>query len=159
TGTTRWRREVATEIASEPVVSGSVVYVVATQIQGQQVTESGLVEALDSQTGAVRWQRALAATPSSPAIANGQVFVMASQQFGGHLLALSASDGSVMWDYTADAPVSIGGDTENGGPTAPLVHNHLVYVQATDREASGVANLALLALNAGDGTVAWRYQT
>jgi outer membrane protein assembly factor BamB len=161
TGAPRWRREVATEIASEPVVASSTVYVVASLAQGggQQFQETGLVEALDSQSGAVRWQRAVDATPSSPAVADGQVFVMASQQFGGHLLALSANDGSVIWDYTADAPISIGGDTENGGPTAPLVHNHLVYVQATDREASGTANLALLALNTRDGSVAWRYQT
>jgi outer membrane protein assembly factor BamB len=137
------------------VVAGSMVYVTAYV----QQTQSYLVETLDRQTGTVRWQRALDGRPSLPAVANGQVFVMTSQQFGGHLLALSASDGSVLWDYASDAPVSIGGDTANGGSTAPLVRNHLVYMQATDRDPSGVANLALLALNTGDGTVAWRYQT
>jgi outer membrane protein assembly factor BamB len=162
TGATRWRREVASEIVSEPVVSGAVLYVSAAVFavgSGSPPPESGLVEALDSQTGAVLWRRALDATPLPPTVVNGQVFVMTSQQFGGHVLALSASDGSIIWDYASDAPVSIGGDTENGGSTAPLVRNNLVYVQATDRDPSGGANLALLALNTRDGSVAWQYQT
>jgi outer membrane protein assembly factor BamB len=158
TGTTRWRREVATEIVSEPVVSGSRVYVTAWVSQGLQYTESYLVEALDSQTGTVRWQRALTGRPSLPVVANGQVFVLASQQAGGHVLAFSASDGSVMWDHTFNAGLIIGDDTTNGGPDALLVHNDLVYVQASTRDASGVANLALFALRTHDGSVAWRYQ-
>jgi outer membrane protein assembly factor BamB len=159
TGTTRWRREVATEIVNEPVVSGSMVYVTAYVAQGQQYTESHLVEALDSQTGTVRWQRALDGRPSLPVVANGQVFVEAGQQFGGHVLALSASDGSVLWDHTFDVGLSIGDDTTNRGSTAPLVRNQLVYVQGSSRDASGVAHLAVFALSTRDGSVAWRYQT
>jgi outer membrane protein assembly factor BamB len=163
TGTTRWRSEVATEIENEPVVSGSMVYVTASVIPHPVPelgpTSSGLVVALDRQTGTVRWQRALDDRLSLPAVTNGQVFVMVSQQFGGHLLALNASDGSVMWDHTFDVGLAIGDDTKNGGSTAPLVRNHLIYVQASSRDASGIAHLALLALNTRDGSVAWRYQT
>jgi outer membrane protein assembly factor BamB len=163
TGTTRWRREVATEIENEPVVSGSMVYVTASVIP-QPVpelgpTSSSLVDALDSQTGTVRWQRALDDRLSLPAVANGQVFVVVSQQVGGHLLALSASDGSVMWDHPFDVGLTFGDDTKNGGSTAPLVRNQLAYVQGSSRDASGVAHLALFALNTRDGSAAWRYQT
>jgi outer membrane protein assembly factor BamB len=163
TGATRWRTEVATEIENEPVVSGSMVYVTASVIP-QPVpelgpTSSGLVVALDRQTGTVRWKRALDDRLSLPSVVNEQVFVMVSQQFGGHLLALNASDGSVMWDHTFDVGLTIADDTKNGGSAAPLVHTHLVYVQGNTRDASGVAHLALLALSTRDGSVAWRYQT
>ena len=144
TGATRWRREVATEIGDEPVVSGSMVYVTASVIPQPlpelRPTSSGLVVALDRQTGTVRWQRALDDRLSLPAIANGQVFVMVGQQFGGHLLALNASDGSVMLDHTFDVGLALADDTQNRGSIAPLVRNHLVYVQGSSRDASGVAH-------------------
>jgi outer membrane protein assembly factor BamB len=160
TGKVRWRREVGTEPAGEPVVDGSTVYVSASVLpaEGQQSqVESGLLEALDVRTGAVRWQRALEGTPSMAASADGRVFVMASRQFSGHLLALDASDGAVAWDYTSDAPLTPG--DQNGESNAPLVVDGRVYVQATERNGDGTANLKLLALNARDGSVAWQHQT
>src|SRR5260221_2366145 len=160
TGKVRWRREVGTEPAGEPVVVGSTVYVSASVLpaQGQQSqVESGLLEALDVRTGAVRWERALEGTRSMAASADGRVFVMASQQFGGHLLSLGANDGAVAWDYTSDAPLSRG--NQNGESNAPLVVDGRVYVHATERNGDGTANLNLLALNAREGSVAWRHQT
>lgn len=162
TGNVRWRREVGTDLAGEPVVDGSAVYASASvfQQQGQQpLVESGLLEALDTQTGTVRWQRALEDTPSMAASADGRVFVMASHLFAGHLLALNASDGSVAWDYTSDAPLSRGGDEQNGGSNAPLVVGGRVFAQAAERDAGGAANLKLVVLNARDGSMAWQHQS
>lgn len=164
TGKLRWRRELGGgfEFAGELVVDGATVYasLSAERAQGQPLpAESGMVKALDVQSGKVRWQRALQDTPSMVASADGRVFVMASQQFGGHLFALNASDGSVAWDYVSDAPLSRGGDAQNGPSNAPTVVGGRVYAQATERNADGTANLKLLALNAGDGSVAWQRQT
>lgn len=162
TGHARWRHEAGTELVGEPVAVGSVVYASFSilQTQGQQSTESALVMALDSRTGSPRWTAALSGQPTMPAVMDNQVFVMTHQPFGGgHLFALSASDGSIMWDHTSGVPLSRGGDTENGGSTAPLAVNHLVYAQGTNRTPDGSANLALLALNERDGSVAWHYET
>jgi outer membrane protein assembly factor BamB len=163
TGQTRWRHDVGTgtELSGEPMVVASAVYVSSSvyQTRGQQPVQSGLVEALDRESGTVLWRRALDDPPTMPAALDGRVLVMTSRQFGGHLLALSANDGSIVWDYPSGAPLARGGDLENGWSTAPIVSDHLVYVQAAARDAGGGAQLTQLAINARDGSVAWQYAT
>jgi outer membrane protein assembly factor BamB len=162
TGTARWRREVGTEIAGEPVVDGATIFVSASvvQTQGQAVpVVTGLLAVLDAQTGAVRWQKALEATPSMAASAGGRVYVLMSQQFAGHLLALDTNNGSVAWDYASDAPLARGGDVENGQSDAPLAVAGRVYVQGAKRNADGTADLNLLAVDGRDGHVAWQHLT
>ncbi|HEU5349148.1 MAG TPA: PQQ-binding-like beta-propeller repeat protein, partial [Ktedonobacterales bacterium] len=164
TGKLRWRQEVGESIdfAGGLVVDGSSVYVslsVAKAPGQRPEAASGLVVALDIQTGVVRWRRPIEGTPSMAASADGRVFVMAMHQSGGHLLALNAADGSVVWDYTSDAPLSRGGDVENSRSNAPLITGDRVYIQATERNPDGGATLKLLALNAGDGSVVWQHQS
>ena len=167
TGRTRWRHEVAggseSELVGEPVVDGTTVYlsseVFQTQGEGQPPVESGLVEALDGKTGAVRWRKALDFVPTMPAVQDGRVFVMASGQSAGHLLALSASDGSVLWDNRAVGQLARGGDTDNGETTAPVVAGSLVYASAVERDPDGSADMVVTAFNMSDGSVAWRYDT
>jgi outer membrane protein assembly factor BamB len=161
TGAARWRREIGTEIAGEPVVDGATVFVSATVLQAQGQAPpalSGLLEALDVRTGAVRWQRPLEDTPSMPASAAGRVFVMVNQQLAGDLLALDASNGSLAWNYSS-GPLTRGGDVENSRSDAPLVVADRVYVQTTERNSDGAASLSLLALNASNGHMAWQHDT
>jgi outer membrane protein assembly factor BamB len=162
TGRLRWRRELGTELNGAPVVDGATVYVSASVLHAenqQAPTESGLVAALDTQTGAVRWQRALDAPPSMVASAAGRVYLIMSEQFAGHALALNANDGSSAWDYASDAPLTRGGDAENGASSAPLVVDGRVLVEATERAADGSGQLKLVALNAENGHTAWQHQT
>ena len=122
TGTLRWRRELGTELNGAPVVDGATVYISASVLhtENQQApTESGLLAALDTQTGAVRWQRALDAATGMAASAAGRVYLIMSEQFAAHALALNANDGSIAWDYTSDAPLTRGGDAENSASSAP----------------------------------------
>ncbi len=162
TGTLRWRRELGTELNGAPVVDGATVYISASVLhtENQQApTESGLVAALDTQTGAVRWQRALDAPPGMVASAAGRVYLIMSEQFAAHALALNANDGSIAWDYTSDAPLTRGGDAENSASSAPLVVGGRVLVEATERAADGSGQLKLVALDADNGHVAWQRQT
>jgi outer membrane protein assembly factor BamB len=75
------------------------------------------------------------------------------------VLALDAADGSVRWDYASDAQLSRGGVAQNGRSDAPQVVAGQVYVEATERDTKEGAQLKLLALDAGNGRVAWQYQT
>jgi outer membrane protein assembly factor BamB len=172
TGQERWRREVGSMLAWEPVVDGSTVYVSASVVpalttQGQPLpgqplpAVTGLVEALDTRTGDVRWSRALptAPDPSMATSADGRVFVIANRQSAGDVLALDASDGSVRWDYASDALLTRGGGLLYAGPNAPQVVAGQVYVETTERDAREGAQLKLLALDAGSGRVAWQHQT
>jgi outer membrane protein assembly factor BamB len=161
TGAARWRREIGTEPAGPPVVDGSTVYASAlvAQESGNPGTVTGLLDALDAQTGKARWERTLDATPSMATAADGRVYVLMREQFSGHLLALDARDGSVIWDYASDAPLSGGGETANGATNGPLVAGGRVYVWATDRKADGTANSRLVALDARNGSVVWQRQT
>jgi outer membrane protein assembly factor BamB len=166
TGTVRWRRELGTEIEGEPVVDGSAVYVsvLVQGTQGQQPpTQSGLLAALDVQTGAVRWQRALDDTPSMATSADGRVFVIVRHAIAGiccdsHLLALGAPDGGVRWDFTIPGGLlARGDDLENGRSNAPIVIGGHIYVLESERSADGTANERLLALNVADGSLAWQH--
>lgn len=166
TGAVRWRREVGTDIEGEPVVDGSAVYVSALvlQTQGQQPpAQSGLLAALDVQTGAVRWQRALDDTPSMAASADGRVFVIVRHAVAGiccdsHLLALDAPDGGVRWDFTIPGGLlARGDDLDNGGSNAPLVVGGHVYALEAAWNADGTAIQHLLALNVSDSSLAWQH--
>ena len=163
TGQTRWRQELdarhENEIAGPPVVVDSMVYLSAGvyQTSGQQ----GLVAAFDAQSGSVRWSKALADSPNMPAVTGGNVLVLTKQAqgFTGHLLALRASDGSTAWDYASAVPLARGGDLDNAYSTAPVVSGSRAFVQATNRNPDGGANMVQLAVNLHDGSLAWQFET
>jgi outer membrane protein assembly factor BamB len=165
TGQLRWRHTVDpegdTKSVEQPVVSSSTVYLSASRYrrQGAQEVEAGLVEALDSRTGAVRWDKELPLPPTMAAVAGEQLFVMTRQTFSGHLVALSTQTGSTLWTYATDAPLMRGGDADNGWSSAPLVRGQRVYAQAVERFPDGGPDVVQLAVNMGDGTLAWKYDT
>lgn|GEM_PF-1804456 len=161
TGKTRWRHEAGVELEGAPTVANGVVYLGSSVLQEHAAVPSGQIESLDSQNGSVRWQKALNDIPATPLLMNGHLFVMTNQLSGfeGHILALNTTDGSVIWDYASDVPLSGGGETDLGGPTPPVIVGQHIYVQATERNVDGTANLLLLAINIGNGSVAWQYAT
>jgi outer membrane protein assembly factor BamB len=167
TGQLRWRHTVDpeddTKSVEQPVVSGSTVYLSVSRYrgrgQGAQQVEAGLVEALDSRTGAVRWDKELPLPPTMAAVSGEQLFVMTKQIFSGQLVALSTQTGSTLWTYATDAPLNRGGDADNGWSSAPVVSGQRVYAQAVERFPDGGADVVQLAVNMGDGTLAWKYDT
>jgi outer membrane protein assembly factor BamB len=163
TGQTRWRQELdaghESEIAGLPVVDGSTVYLSAGVYQ--TAGQGGVVAAFDAQSGKVRWSKPLTDTPDMPAVAGGDVFVLTKQAqgFAGRLLALRASDGSTAWDYASDVPLVRGGDLDNAYSTAPVVSGDLAFPQAIERNPDGGADVAQLAIDTKDGSLAWQYET
>lgn len=166
TGHLRWRHDVdskqITQIQGQPVVSGSSVYlsVVIFHIEGGQESTSGLVQVLDSQTGALRWQTALSNVPTMVTVVDGRALVMTGQEVSGygHLLALSAQNGSLLWDYTTNGLINRGGDVVNGWSSAPVVSGQLAYPQTVERVTDAGAEIAQLAINTSDGSLAWKYE-
>jgi outer membrane protein assembly factor BamB len=161
TGRTRWRHEVGSGISGEPVISGGVVYLSAhiAMTQGGQFAQSGLVQALDARTGALRWQHTLAAAASMPAVSGSLVMLIVGNQAGGHLVALSAQDGTVRWDYLSAAPINRGDAAGYIGSIAPLVLGQLVYARAPESDQHGDTHIVLVAVHVGDGSLAWQYDT
>lgn len=133
-----------------PFEHDGVVYV-GTAYDTPTATGLGAIEALDVTTGALRWRRdvegAIAGTAAADA---GVVYLTASQQTAGgqgqgqgFAEALDARDGSVRWRTSLDA-----------SPSPPAAAGGRMYLFLTRQYPGGGT---LLALNAADGTTAWRY--
>jgi outer membrane protein assembly factor BamB len=133
-----------------PFEHDGVVYV-GTAYDTPAATGLGAIEALDAATGAVRWQRAVeGAIAGTPAVDAGVVYLTASQQTTrgqgqgqGFAEALDARDGSVRWRTSLDA-----------SPSPPAAAGGRMDLFLTRQYPGGGT---LLALNAADGTTAWRY--
>ena len=83
----------------------------------------------------------LLATMSSPAVVDGVVY-MGSQ--GGSIYAVNASNGSLLWNYTAVWSVV-------GDQSSPAVVNGIVYIGSDDHN--------VYALNATNGAKLWNFTT
>ena len=175
TGHLLWRHVTARPddnigLDNEPVAANGVVYLASDVIpkSAQPQPATGLVEALDSRSGSVRWTKALPSV-SSPGMADGLVILLS----GNALVALHTSDGSVAWTFTPSARVagqwsllSSGSGQPNGaydvtgGSPAPVVANHLIFVEATAIAADGVtgAGSSWFAVKTSDGSLAWQSQ-
>lgn len=166
-GQLRWRHDTGWRATGEPVITGSMIYVSAFIHGGP---EAGVVEALDRRSGKLLWRRPfLGPTPGTPVVVGDRVFlfVAADSRYSWQLLALNASDGSIVWDHKDDSPLfyrtnisllppgyvpDIGlSPREALNVPAPLVGNQLVYVPSK--------YFKLLALAASDGKLVWEHAT
>jgi alcohol dehydrogenase (cytochrome c) len=111
---------------------------------------------IDAATCAEKWRTERVSPRPSPlgaargfAYLDGRLFRGTSD---GHVLALDASDGRIIWDveiHVADVPgVSI--------PMAPIAANGLVYIGNAGGDQTGVTG-HVYALDASDGHVVWRF--
>ncbi len=121
------------------------------RISGDPVAAEGRIYTIDSRAkvaavsaaGQVLWQRALTSPAdksddaSGGGLATSGGVVYATTGFG-ELVALKASDGSIVWRQRLDAPAA----------GAPTVANGLVYVVSRDSHA--------WAINALSGRIAWQ---
>ena len=107
-------------------------------------TQEGSVYALDPKTGAVLWQTAVGAPVArSVAVADGTIYL----GLGGELVAVSASDGSVLWRAAVAEDGTIGTPTAVGG--------RVFAATGLDGEDPGSRGIGMV--DAATGDVGWRY--
>jgi alcohol dehydrogenase (cytochrome c) len=134
-----------TSLQTGPLVVHGVMY----------FTTDTISYAIDAATCAERWKLVRhSETPSIVAVhrgfayLNGRLFRGTSD---GHVIALDANDGRLLWDQVIDAKapgVSL--------PMAPIAANGLVYIGNAGGDQSGVTG-HVYALDANDGHVAWKF--
>lgn len=137
TGKERWSVNIRPEDEKDPVIGGGVAF-----DSGILYATPGYDElvALDAANGAVKW-RANLPSPSraAPTVANGRVFVTT---LSNTLLALNATDGSVLWEFAG-----LASSTALIGAASPAASGDLVVPAFSSGE--------LYAIRAGNGSVAW----
>src|SRR5215469_6799102 len=107
-GQLRWRQDAGSHVTGEPVIAGSTIYASSFFLGGP---EAAVVEALDRQSGKLLWSRPFLGTtpetPGPPAVVGDKLFLFAlpALRNSWRLLALNASDGSLVWDHTEDSPL------------------------------------------------------
>jgi outer membrane protein assembly factor BamB len=129
--TLAWSQSIIVEYAS-PVVANGLLYI-----------ETGSVfEAYNITTGALQWQDTFRGIAPVAAVAQGIVYIAATDSSGshGHLYALNARSGQLLWEFTSNGTNSY---------TNPVVVNGIVYTTWDDD--------VLYAINARSGKVLWTF--
>lgn len=136
-GKNLWRVSVRKIAEKDEVISGGVSF-----SGGVLYVTSGYDEllAVDPANGKIYWRAPLnAPSRAAPTILDGRVFV---STLNNSIMAFSATDGSLLWDYTG-----ISGTTSLLGAAAPAAMPELVIPAFSSGE--------IMALRAGNGSVAW----
>ncbi|MGE5689623.1 MAG: PQQ-binding-like beta-propeller repeat protein, partial [Pseudomonadota bacterium] len=163
----KWTATLGGDVSSTPAISGGAVYVTDWgEFEPSKIFSlGGSLTKLDAKTGGVLWTRRIdsyagepagAVSRTSPVVADGVVYV--GDQNGGHMLAIDAATGNLIWN-TAIA---------NPGPftiitQSPIIHDGVLYFGAASLEELFVAFGApccsfrgsVQALDAKTGAVKW----
>ncbi len=131
-----WRFETLGRVDSTPVIDRDLV------IFG---SADGAVYALDAVTGRMRWRFATSAeVVHAPIVFNDTVYFVNANDI---VMAISRADGTQRWRYRRTAP---GGITLSG---------HAGLLRVAGRIYTGFSDGNVVALDAGDGSVAWEQDT
>lgn len=119
-------------------------------------TSDGFVIALNPGDGSVRWRTQVASKTEAPKIIPDVNELVLDQNVlyagsGPYVAALNASDGSVRWRSPAL------GQSAAGGINAATIMNLQVVQNTIYVQPLGSPPFVVLALNAGDGSVRWRF--
>jgi len=173
----KWTQQLHGDISATPAVVGGVVYVpdwgqwAPYPGYGTPNTTStgGYLTAMDENSGAIIWQRRIdsyagepagAVSRTSPAVVNGVVYI--GDQNGAHLLAINASNGTLLWS-TQINPHPLAIITQS-----PMVYGGVIYVGAASTEEGAAANPkyqccsfqgSFSAVNATTGQILWTFHT
>ena len=118
-----WSFETGGEIRSSPTVVDDTVYI---------FSESGVLYALDAETGNKEWEFVTAhkkedSAYSSPQVVDGKVYISAESESSGCLYALDKEDGSEIWDTPFKSDSSMAG-------SSPTVADGTVFVASSNFE-------------------------
>ncbi len=135
TGAPVWSVPVTRFTIGEPTIDGSVVYLGDCD---------GVMFAIDLTSGAELWSKSGLGNciGTSAAAGDGRIYFGSFNMDGGHVLALDAVSGKVVWKHPIGAAVE---------GSAPAFANGVVYVGAFDKH--------LYALDAATGHVIWKAGT
>ena len=131
-GAVRWRTPIPDTAFQSVAVTGDTAFV---------ATDDGSVGAYATTDGSRRWQRTIGTDqPARPTLVNGTLFTGA----GDTVVALDATDGSVLWRTTLDTIDS----------TGFAVDGEIVTLCVNAGSTSGAPD-AVVALDAGTGEIVW----
>ncbi len=128
---------------------------------------SGNLYKLNSATGAVVWTKTMTdygmapgvmsrTTPTlygTTVIIGASVGLASSEGYGAYLLALNASDGSLIWSTLLDP------DLNAISTASPIIYNGIAYVGVSSREEALTAPTfrgSLVAISLSNGEIVWR---
>ncbi len=132
-----WKTNVEHEDEGDRVISGGVSFAHGTLYVTNGYNE---VLAISPENGDVKWRKQLPApSRAAPSVINGRVFV---STINSRLVALSAKDGSGIWEYTG-----INETTGLLGAASPAANNDIVVPVFSSGE--------ITALRVENGSVAW----
>lgn len=148
TGERRWNESVDFDVEA---VHDGTLYASYSASVGENESRQGIV-ARDAADLSLEWRWAPDADlePAPFAVANGSVYATLGNN---ETYALDATDGSVRWHRTVDAPLR---DGASDSISAPAVADGTVYVATTDGDEGPSA---VHALDASDGRTRWRFGT
>ena len=150
TGKLRWRYTTEADRWSRPVVAEGILYASASTDfsddyqQGsdiERLRHYGYVTALDAHTGRLLWKYRTDGDPSTPVVAAGMVYVSAGDErsyllgdppesgnpsMRGHVYALDAATGNLIWQRRAVSEIS-------PGPAGLTVAEGAVYVESSNQ--------------------------
>lgn len=132
-----WTRDVSHPVEEDPVIVGGIAY-----SRGQLYVTNGYNELLllNPQDGQIVWRKKIpSASRAAPTIADDRVFIATMDN---RLLALSAADGSLLWDYSG-----IGGAAGLVGAASPAASHDIVLPVFSSGE--------IYALRVENGSAAW----
>lgn len=105
----------------------------------------GALHALDAASGKLRFSADVGASVSTPMLLSKDALYLVTD--GDVVLALSRTDGSILWRYRRDPPNGLG------------IAGHAGLLLTERRLVTGFSDGAVVALDASDGSVAWELDT
>jgi outer membrane protein assembly factor BamB len=133
-----FRYDAKASIEAQPTVD-------ATRGEVYAATVTGTLIALRSEDAALRWKaEAGGAVTQAGLLSNDALYVVTD---GDSVVAVSRSDGSVLWRYHRDPPEGFG------------IAGHAGLTYAGSRLITGFSDGTVVALDAGDGHVLWEVNT
>lgn len=137
TGKKVWTIDVSSEDEDEPVITGGIAYAHSTIFVTNGYDEA---LAISPNNGEVLWRKTLPSpSRAAPSILSGQVYV---STIDNRLVALNASDGSSLWEYTG-----MGETAGLLGAASPAINQDIVLAVFSSGE--------ITALRVENGSVAW----
>lgn len=147
-----WRQPLPAEMATAPVLSGNMIYVVEQDASGGVIASASVFQQ-------IKWRReirtgelaSVAGLPTqayqvlTPTVTPTAFYIPVSDAQAGHLLSINLRNGAVRWEYTSGSFIST---SQTRGPLlgSPLIWHDRVIV----RTLSG-----LTAVRASDGAELW----
>ncbi|MBU4223448.1 MAG: PQQ-binding-like beta-propeller repeat protein [Euryarchaeota archaeon] len=142
-GNVRWKYKTGDKVKSSPTISDSTVFIGSLD---------KYFYALDAVSGALKWKYQTGYVYSSPVVSGGIVYV-GGGTMNSYFYALDATTGEIKWKYSLGSGIVF---------SSPIVSNGIVYFGTQENQRLSPTDVkvtggSLYALDAGSGTLKWKY--